>query len=519
MLIHSYQEEMMLHPLEFHSAMTLTKDKRTLYACTTKNDYRVIKYNVDDNNCCWTDELTMPRAHNDITEYLLQLKIDRNEETLLATTGNGFIVWFLDEKYKNPAVLDLPNGVRNISTRMLCSNSIMISGTKNYAVAGVRKSLYVWSLESSELLKILDAHFARIIQLEALTIGNWNSVITSSIDRSVKVWNIDNIFEQVHVIDRHELQIDSICLAEACDLAVTVTRGCVGVWNLQAGKLVSKLADSPLGAIVTHASIAHDGKYIVSIESGNVLIWNRVTEQVLFKEEQQDVRQLTLLQESTKFIAVSRPSNPMGVECSKTTANLVMRSIPDGKTLFAFDYPVRCHTGTPFRKVVLTSDGQYLVVPGAEKSNRDFIITYNAKTGIIINRIPIKLPGFKDIVNVVPMPNKPQWVGIIGSDKGSIMDINKKKIIRSIPRWGGNISKDGKYTLYAPSRGGLELVELKKGTTIKTYIPKVAEGVFTVISMFNRTDEYVLYYHSGRKTIRIFRLVLIFNFITRKFNK
>lgn len=70
--------------------------------------------------------------------------------------------------------------------------------------------MYVWCLETKQLLKILDAHFGRIIQLEALTIGNWNSVITSSIDRSVKVWNINNIFEQVHVIDRHELQIDYI---------------------------------------------------------------------------------------------------------------------------------------------------------------------------------------------------------------------------------------------------------------------------------------------------------------------
>lgn len=73
-----------------------------------------------------------------------------------------------------------------------------------------RKNLYVWCLETKQLLKILDAHFGRIIQLEALTIGNWNSVITSSIDRSVKVWNINNIFEQVHVIDRHELLIDNI---------------------------------------------------------------------------------------------------------------------------------------------------------------------------------------------------------------------------------------------------------------------------------------------------------------------
>lgn len=57
------------------------------------------------------------------------------------------------------------------------------------------------------------------------------------------------------------------------------------------------------------------------------------------------------------------------------------------------------------------------------------------------------------------------------------------------------------------SRGGLELLELKKGTTIKTFIPKVAEGVFTVICMFTDTDEYVCYYHSGKKTLRIFRNV------------
>lgn len=49
------------------------------------------------------------------------------------------------------------------------------------------------------------------------------------------------------------------------------------------------------------------------------------------------------------------------------------------------------------------------------------------------------------------------------------------------------------------------MLELKKGTTVKTFIPKVAEGVFTVICMFTDNDEYVLYYHSGKKTLRVFR--------------
>lgn len=71
----------------------------------------------------------------------------------------------------------------------------------------------------------------------------------------------------------------------------------------------------------------------------------------------------------------------------------------------------------------------------------------------------------------------------------------------------GNLLFFKKYVFesFESFRGGLELLELKKGQTVRTFIPKVAEGVFTIICMFNKTDEYVLYYHSGRKTLRIFR--------------
>ena len=115
----------------------MTKDKKTLYACTTKDVYQVTKYAMDETSTEWEKVFDLPRAHNDDVEYLLQLKLDKEQETLLATTGNGFIVWFLENK-NDAIVLMLPNGVRNISTKMMCSNSIMISGTKNYAVAGVR---------------------------------------------------------------------------------------------------------------------------------------------------------------------------------------------------------------------------------------------------------------------------------------------------------------------------------------------------------------------------------------------
>ena len=86
------------------------------------------------------------------------------------------------------------------------------------------------------------------------------------------------------------------------------------------------------------------------------------------------------------------------------------------------------------------------------------------------------------------------------------MDIKNKKYVRAIPMWGGSCSSDGRYGLYAPSRGGLDILDLRHGGTIlRTLIPKIAEGIFTVICKFNATNEYVLYYHSGRKTLRVFR--------------
>ena len=51
----------------------------------------------------------------------------------------------------------------------------------------------------------------------------------------------------------------------------------------------------------------------------------------------------------------------------------------------------------------------------------------------------------------------------------------------------------GRYGLYAPSRGGLDMLDLRHGTVLRTLIPKIAEGIFTVICKFNATNEYVLY--------------------------
>ena len=106
---------------------------------------------------------------------------------------------------------------------------------------------------------------------------------------------------------------------------------------------------------------------------------------------------------------------------------------------------------------------------------------------------------------MVVLPEKPGLVALIDVDKGNIMDVVNKKLVKSIQGWGGNCTKDGKFGLNAPPSGGMDILDLRSGNAVKTLIPKVSEGIFDVMAEFNKTDDYVLYYHSGRKTIRVFR--------------
>lgn len=75
----------------------------------------------------------------------------------------------------------------------------------------------------------------------------------------------------------------------------------------------------------------------------------------------------------------------------------------------------------------------------------------------------------------------------------------------TLPKWTGQISSDGKYGLYAPTRGGLEIFEFRTGKLVRTLIGKVAEGVYDVITFFTPTNKHVIYYNKGKRTIRVFR--------------
>lgn len=132
-------------PLLFYSVLTPNKQWNRLYCCSKPTNYSVSEYQYfhdeDKNIYYWKHIQDLDCYDNYEKEALLQLKLDQCDRFLIGTAGKGFIVWDFNEENKigiGAIYLALPHGVRNISTRMMTSNSMMISGKLDYSVAGVR---------------------------------------------------------------------------------------------------------------------------------------------------------------------------------------------------------------------------------------------------------------------------------------------------------------------------------------------------------------------------------------------
>lgn len=141
----TFLNDIEIDPLLYHSAMAPNKKWNRLFCCKTESNYLVSEfkyvYDEEQKHGKWEHIQDLEPYDSYEKEGLLQLKLDQNDRMLLGTCGKGFVIWdFGDEDRigEGAVYLPLPHGVRNISTKMMTSNSIMVSSKLDYCVAGVR---------------------------------------------------------------------------------------------------------------------------------------------------------------------------------------------------------------------------------------------------------------------------------------------------------------------------------------------------------------------------------------------
>ena len=94
----------------------------------------------------------------------------------------------------------------------------------------------------------------------------------------------------------------------------------------------------------------------------------------------------------------------------------------------------------------MSSNEHHIICYDADKTNHNLNI-FNMKNGNLLTKFSIKYPGFKEVIKLVALPDKPSVVATIDVDKGNLIDIAQKKFIKSIPCWDGTCSKVDNDTL------------------------------------------------------------------------
>ena len=416
----------------------------------------------------------------------------------------GFKLYSVNDKHFHPKYLTLPHGVRNISVQPLqVVSRILFTKYNQYAVAGIRRSLYVWSVSDGRLMKIIDAHYGRIVEMLPLVVDEINAVATSSLDRTVKVWNIKNIFEQVHVIDRMELPVDQITFSHEMSLVVVVTRSCVGLWDSRTGRLKKTLSYSTIGAIVTHAVVSQNGSFLLSVESEHLIVWDLRTEKLVIRKKVAQIKDLKVIPKSEQvLVTVEREIGDKYV-----TLDVTILEILSLDQRFTFEYLSR--KKEKLKTPCVTLSGQLVVLPGIEvpdcarDKDSDILCIYETANGRLLKTV--HWGPFAELVSTMFKGND-AVVGVLGPGAGQILDVSTNRVLAKVPRWNSACTRDGSLGLCASTRSGLEIIELRHGSAVRVLLPRVTEGLVNFITGFTTDDQYVYYYHGTKRTIRLFRV-------------
>ena len=490
--------------IEIHSALVLNKAKNKLYTCIEisdnfvecfRNKPELLTKKSKSKRKIWKYDSTLDENKDRIFELILS----SNEAYMLAVVIWGFKVFFLKTGQSKP--LKLPNNIKNIQIGYKKLHfPAVFSKDNQYVVAGIRDKIFMWDTSYGTLIKTLDAHYGRITSILGSSNEQKDLILSSSMDKSVKIWNLQNIMEEEFQLDRLDKPVECINVSSIASVALAQTRTQLALISLKDGKIKSHLCNNPHGAIFNCSALASNGTFAVSSESNKVILWDLDELKVTYASPpiapHIQVKQLAFHNSDINFLCAS-------LDTTTKVVSIVNYVIPDGEALYTIEFTLKATSD--YKNFVITTDETQLVAFRNDKKV-DSLSIYKTEDGSLVHNVKLNYTNYITTFFLVPMVQHPHYVAVIDVEKGNIINIKEKRFLRSIQKWSGKFTKDDKFGFYAPNRGGLEVLDLKHGNKVKVLIPKIAEGVFEIDVAITDNDKHVIYYHAGRRNIRAFRM-------------
>lgn len=187
----------------------------------------------------------------------------------MAVTFKGFKIFSFRSYLWNTCLL--PGGVRNIisGTKRLTYTAVFSHDNRSetsflhfchragfcrsfrYCIACVKSTVYIFELEWGELIASFDSHFGRILVLKGLSTGSGgnNCVISTGMDKTTKVWNLENAREKSISIFQLDKALEMMHISSETQLILAQTRTQLCLFDMRTGFIRGQLIASPHGSI------------------------------------------------------------------------------------------------------------------------------------------------------------------------------------------------------------------------------------------------------------------------------
>lgn len=400
--------------IECHSCVKMTKDKKKLFTCTEIGDNviecfrnRFIKSARKSRNI-WKYYGSL----DDNRETIMQLVLSDDEQYMLSTMTSGFKVYYLLTGQSKP--LKLPQGVKNINIgyKKLTFPAVFSKENK-YVIAGVRDNIYIWETSYGIFIKTLDAHYGRINSMLNSCSELKNLVLSGSMDKTIKIWNIQNILEEDFPLDHLDKQIEMLHVSIQAQIAMAQSRNQLVVISLKNGRIKYQLCHSPHGAIFSCSALTNSGAIAASSESNRLVVWDVEQKVATFVSSTQSktvpIMQLQFHQ-ADAYVLCAYLDNP------SKTVTLTNYMLPDGDIVYTEEISIK--SVNDYRPFVLSTDDMYLVFFRDDKKS-DMLAVHLAADGSLVHNVKLSYTGYLPTFNyLAPMYENPHMVAIIDAEKG-----------------------------------------------------------------------------------------------------
>jgi len=266
-------------------------------------------------------------------------------------------------------------------------------------------------------IKTLDAHYGRINIMLSSSTGQKNLVLSGSMDKTIKIWNIQNILEEDFPLDHLDKPVEMLHVSIQAEIALAQSRNQLVIISLRDGRIKNSLCNSPHGAIFSCSALTNSGLLAASSESNRLVVWNVETKTTIFVSSMQSktvsIMQLQFHQKDACLLCAY-------LDTTKKMVSLTNYSLSIGEKeaniVYTEEFAIK--TANDYKNFILTTDDMYLVFYRDDKKC-DMLAVHLALEGTLCHNIKLTyvgwLPKFSYLTS---MRANPHLVALIDAEKG-----------------------------------------------------------------------------------------------------